>query len=122
MNKQFDTLRAQVEALLKEAWSQQPKGHCVGSSDDQDSDTSLPQHEEQCKRCKPPPRNNPQECDACLERNASQGEMPIQQEGYKSLQQVIRYHVASEVDSIKTMISLDDEVKHWEHKAAAAAR
>ena len=79
---------------------------------------SLPQHEEQHKRCKLPPSDNPQECDTCLRRDASQGVILIQQEGYKMLQQVIRDQVASEVDSIEPTMSLNDEVKHWEHKEA----
>ena len=37
-------------------------------------------------------------------------------------QQVIRDQVASEVDSIETTTSLNDEVKHWECKEAAAVR
>jgi len=48
--------------------------------------------------------------------------MQVQQEGYKTLQQVIRDQMASEVDSIKTTMSLDDEVEHWERKEAAAVR
>jgi len=40
--------------------------------------------------------------------------MTAQQEGYKTLQQVIRDQVASEPSSIKTTASLDDEVEHWE--------
>ena len=83
---------------------------------------SSPQHEEQRKSCKTHPSDNPQEHDAHLERNAFQGGMPIQKEGYKTLRQVIRDHVASEVNSIETTISLDDEIKHWEHKEAAATR
>jgi len=38
------------------------------------------------------------------------------------LQQVIRDQVVSEVDSIETITSLDDEVEHWERKEAAATR
>ena len=48
--------------------------------------------------------------------------MQVQQESYKILQQVIRDQVASEVDTIETITSLNDKVEHWEHKEAAAAR
>ena len=48
--------------------------------------------------------------------------MRVQQDSYKTLQQVIRDQVASDVYTIKTMMSLNDEVKHWERKEAAAMR
>ena len=48
--------------------------------------------------------------------------MPGQQESYKTLQQIIRDQIVSEVDSIETTSSLDDEVEHWERKEATAAR
>jgi len=82
---------------------------------------SSPQHEEQCKRHKLPPSGNLRECGAHFKRNASQGRMPVQQEGYKTLQQVIRDQVVSEVNSIDTTMSLDDEVEHWEQKEATAS-
>ena len=48
--------------------------------------------------------------------------MTVQQEGHKTLQQIIRDQVVSEVHSIETTTSLNDEVKHWERKEATTAR
>ena len=48
--------------------------------------------------------------------------MPGQQESYETLQQIIRDKVVSEVGSIETTSSLDDEVEHWERKEATAGR
>ena len=93
---------------------QRPKGRRTWSNNDLEDDMSSPQCEEQHKRCKPPLSVKCREHNTCFERDASHSGMTVQQEGYKTLQQVIRDQVVSEPGSIETTMSLDDEVEHWE--------
>ena len=81
MNKQSDTLGAQVEALLMGDQTCRYKGCQTWSSSDCDDDTSLQQCEEQSKRCKVPPSHDIRECNTHFERNTSWGRIPGQQEG-----------------------------------------
>ena len=101
---------------------QRPKGCRTWSNGDLEDDISSPQREEQHKRRKPPLSDEHRECNTCFERDASHGGITAQQEGYKTLQQVIRDQVVSDPGLIETTTSLDDEVEHWERQEAAATR
>ena len=114
MNEHFDTLREKVEALIKGRRPWRPKGHHMWSNDDMEDNMSLPQSEEQHKRCELPLSDERRKHNTCFERDTSHGGITVQQEGYKTLQKVIRDQVASEPSSIETTVSLDDEVEHWE--------
>ena len=102
MNKTFDALGAQVEALITGYRTHQPKGRRTQSRDNCDKDMSLRQRKERNRRRKLPPGDDTQDYGTCVERNTSIGGMTGQQESYKTLQQIIRDQIVSEVDLIET--------------------
>jgi len=83
MNKSFNALRAQVEALIMGDWTCWPEGRWTWSRDNRDKHTSLQQHEERNRRHKLPPGHDTQDHGTHVERNTSIGRMPGQQESYK---------------------------------------